>query len=206
MDKMILGLLLLKELTIYEIKNAIQTYLSDMSSSSMGAIQAAIKKLLANDMIGYNECVSNSVNKKIYHITEKGKECFLEWLSTPMSIKKAKNIELSKMYFMGLVMDEKRTDLIQAYIDEQKIKLKGLHEIRNTSSNLDKQVDAFMESNRDKPKHLERLRNCTGKQTNEECIRDIAAFSLATLDYGIQSTEFEITWYENLKEKLEKGD
>lgn len=206
MDKMILGLLLLKELTIYEIKNAIQTYLSDMSSSSMGAIQAAIKKLLANDMIGYNECVSNGVNKKIYHITEKGNECFLEWLSTPMSIKKAKNIELSKMYFMGLVMDEKRTDLIQAYIDEQKIKLKGLHEIRNTSSNLDKQVDAFMESNRDKPKHLERLRSCTGKQTNEECIRDIAAFSLATLDYGIQSTEFEITWYENLKEKLEKGD
>ncbi len=85
----------------------------------MGAIQAAIKKLLLNGMIEYNEGVSNGVNKKIYHITEKGKDYFLKWLSKPMSSKKAKNIELSKMYFMGLVMEEKRVDLIQAYINEQ---------------------------------------------------------------------------------------
>ena len=205
MDKMILGLLLLKELTIYEIKNYIQTYLSDMSSSSMGAIQAAIKKLLVNEMIEYNECVSNGVNKKIYHIKEKGKDYFLKWLYKPMSSKKAKNIEFSKMYFMGLVMDEKRIDLIQAYIDEQKTNLKDLYEIRNTLPSIDEKVDEFIENNMDNPKHLEQLRSCTGKQTNEECIRDIAAFNLATLDYGIQSTEFEIRWYENFKKKLEKG-
>ncbi|XMB66771.1 PadR family transcriptional regulator [Mycoplasmatota bacterium zrk1] len=205
MDKMILGLLLLSELTIYEIRNYIQTYFSDMCSNSMGAIQSAIKKLVTNDMIEYTEYVDNGVNKKRYSIKESGKVHFLNWVSQPMNSKKAKNMELSKMYFMGLVVEEKRLDLIQAYIDEQENNLKDLYTFKNSMPDVDKQIEEIIKSNSNNPKHLEQLRSCAGKKTDTECLKDISIFSLATLDYAIQSTEFEISWYEKLKEKLTTG-
>lgn len=205
MDKMILGMLLLSELTIYEIRNYIQTYFSDMCSNSMGAIQSAIKKLVTNDMIEYTEYVDNGVNKKRYSIKESGKVHFLDWVSQPMNSKKAKNMELSKMYFMGLVVEEKRVDLIQAYIDEQENNLKDLYTIKNSLPDIDKQIEDTINSYSNNPKHLEQLRSCAGKKTDAECLKDISIFSLATLDYAIQSTEFEISWYEKLKEKLTTG-
>lgn len=46
MDNIILGLLLLENRTIYQLRERIRKGMDLMYSSSMGSIQAAIKKLL----------------------------------------------------------------------------------------------------------------------------------------------------------------
>lgn len=46
MDKIILGLLMLKKLTIYELRSIIEMNFTSMCSNSMGSIQAAIKSCL----------------------------------------------------------------------------------------------------------------------------------------------------------------
>ena len=66
MDNIILGLLLLSSRTIYQLRERIDKGLNMMYSSSMGSIQAAIKKLLNCGYIQYEEAVENGKYKKIY--------------------------------------------------------------------------------------------------------------------------------------------
>ena len=101
MDNIILGLLLLSSRTIYQLRERIDKGLNMMYSNSMGSIQAAIKKLLNCGYIQYEEAVENGKYKKIYSITDSGKQNFIEWVSTPMEIQGSKNPELAKLYFMG---------------------------------------------------------------------------------------------------------
>ncbi len=84
MDILILGMLMLKKLTIYEMRKHIEMNFTSMSSSSMGSIQAAIKKLLHHGMVRFDEYVENGVNKKMYEITDAGREYFLAAISKPM--------------------------------------------------------------------------------------------------------------------------
>ena len=78
MDTIILGLLIMKDRTIYEIRERINKGLNMMYSSSMGSIQAAIKKLLENNYIEFEEIVDNGKYKKVYSITTSGKEYFMQ--------------------------------------------------------------------------------------------------------------------------------
>ena len=78
MDNIILGLLLMCNRTIYQLRDRISKGINLMYSSSMGSIQAAVKKLLNCGYISYEEIIDNGKYKKIYCITESGKLHFYE--------------------------------------------------------------------------------------------------------------------------------
>ena len=128
MDNIILGLLLLSSRTIYQLHERIDKGLNMMYSSSMGSIQAAIKKLLNCGYIQYEEIVENGKYKKIYSITDSGKQHFIDWVSTPMEIQNSRNPELAKLYFMGFSTIEKREAGLHKYIS----KLKEQYDVLNT--------------------------------------------------------------------------
>ena len=65
-----LGLLLLSDRTIYGLRDRIGKGLHLMYSSSMGSIQAAVKKLLNTGDICFTEIVEKGRHKKIYSITD----------------------------------------------------------------------------------------------------------------------------------------
>ena len=65
MDNIILGLLILESRTIYRLRERIKKGMDLMYSSSMGSIQAAIKRLLDRGYISYSERVENGKYKKI---------------------------------------------------------------------------------------------------------------------------------------------
>ena len=133
MDIIILGLLMIKRSTIYEMKQVIRHYLSPISSDSTGSIQAGIKKLLNKELITYKEQVENGVNKKVYSITEAGKKYFIDNLSVPMSYKE-KNMELNKLFFMGFIDKNEQIASIKKYIQEMEKELDFLEQI-NASLN-----------------------------------------------------------------------
>ena len=97
MENIILGLLLLDSRTIYQLRERISKGMDLMYSSSMGSIQAAIKKLLNQGYICYEECVENGKYKKIYSITDSGKHHFFEWINSPFETQSTKNPELLKV-------------------------------------------------------------------------------------------------------------
>ncbi len=125
MDILILGMLMLKKFTIYEMRKHIEMNFTSM----MGSIQAAIKKLLQHGMVRFDEYVENGVNKKMYEITDTGREHFLAGISKPM-IHKEKSMELVKLFFMGMVESGKRPELLAAYIAELKKELAFLNDVK----------------------------------------------------------------------------
>lgn len=174
MDNIILGLLLLSSRTIYQLRERIDKGLNMMYSSSMGSIQAAIKKLLNCEYIQYEEVVENGKYKKIYSITDRGKQNFIEWLSTPMEIQSSKNPELAKLYFMGFSTKEKREAVLQEYVS----KLKEQYDILNA---ICKEAENVKISDENK---------------------DILHYQLTAARYGKDFMKFNIEWYQKLLDEI----
>ena len=195
MDLIILGLLMIHNCTIYEMKKVIEINLTNVSSNSTGSIQVAVKKLLGKNMICFTECVENSVNRKVYEITTEGKNYFLSSISKPM-LYKEKNMELGKLFFMGFAEKNKRTALIDSYIMELEKELSSLKQIKSVAdaqSNFDENYLAM----------LKEKGNST--ELTLEDIVEIAFFQYALLDLSISKIEFEIQWFENFKQTVQKN-
>lgn len=192
MDTIILGLLMIQNCTIYEMKKVIEKNFGNISSSSIGSMQAAVKKLLSKKMICFSEYVENSVNKKVYEITNEGKEYFLSTISEPM-LYKEKNMELSKFFFMGFALKSKRLDLIAAYVSELQKELIRLEQIKSAAEiqpDFDEDSLTIL-----KEKGAAEIQSIAD-------VQEIAFFQLAMLNLSIEKIKFEMQWFENFKENL----
>ena len=178
MEYIILGLLLFQSRSIYELRARIEKGIHLMYSSSMGSIQAAIKKLLAGGHITCQETKENGRNKKLYSITPSGKAHFHTWLNAPPEASNMKNPDLVKIYFMGLSDKSRRAENVRIHIQNLTEALHALELI----------YQEFQEA------------------TVPEPMRDIYAYQLATVDYGIASMTFNIQWYQKLLDKIEREE
>ena len=191
MDIIILGLLMIQNFTIYEMKKVIEKNFGNISSNSIGSMQAAVKKLLSNNMICFSEYVENSVNKKIYEITNEGKKYFLSSISTPMRYKE-KNMELSKFFFMGFASKSRRLDLIEAYIVELQEKLACLEQIKSATESQPDFDEDYLSMLKEKGSEIQTVSD----------VQEIAYFQCAMLDLSIDKIKFEIDWFEKKKKKM----
>lgn len=174
MDHIILGLLLLSSRTIYQLRERIDKGLHLMYSSSMGSIQAGIKKLQQGGYIRFEEVVENGKYKKIYSITEAGRQHFLAWVNSPIEMQNIKIPELVKVYFMGFSEETNRETAFTQY-------LSSLREQYNALNAICEEAD-----------HLE----------IPEEQKDILFYQLAAARYGRSFFKFHIEWYENLLEEI----
>jgi len=205
MEYLILGLLMLKRLTIYELRGAVKNNFKSMCSDSMGSIQAAIKKLLAKEMITVSERTEKGINKKYYSITPAGRAHFLSWVNTPADLSKTKNMELGKLLFMGLVPVPDRIALVDEIIGTLEEEINQLRTIREyqSHSNEKQSVSDFWKSDCE---YQEGIAIATGNERIEDNIEQIHTFEMLTLQLGIDSTAFHIQWFRQLRNKLASAD
>ena len=130
MENIILSLLLIKSMTIYEIRAFIQKNLSTVCSDSMGSIQSAIKKLIEKACIAVREYEQKSVLKMEYHILPAGLEQFRKWIEVPMNLQKMKNMEEGKFFFLGMASKEKRIKSLEEYVKGLRGEIDKLLEIK----------------------------------------------------------------------------
>jgi DNA-binding PadR family transcriptional regulator len=178
MAYLILGLLMIRNLTIYDIKNTLEKKISPFYAASFGSIQAAIKKLLGLEQIGFTERVENGRNKKEYFITPEGRTAFYAWMKEDIPVNKFNNEALVKVFFFGFLSRQERVQLLGSYIER----------LRNEHTEM-----AAFEKNASAAS-VPALQQAT------------YAYQMAALDYGIQGTAFEIQWYQSLLEKIEKEE
>lgn len=176
MENIILGLLLLQTRTIYQLRKRINDGLNLMYSCSTGSIQAAIKKLLRNGYITVSEKTEKGKLKKLYSITDSGKDYFNTWVNSPIDIGTAKSPELSKIYFMGFAEKEIRIKLIEKHIDDLKTMRYDLEKICNEGETLSSEM-----------------------QNNK-----IFYYQLQTAIYGRDLMIFNIEWYNRLLKTLKE--
>lgn len=178
MDNIILGLLLMCNRTIYQLRERIDKGINLMYSSSMGSIQAAIKKLLNRGFISYEEMVDHGKYKKVYCITESGKQHFFDWINAPIEEQSPKSPELAKVYFMGFSDKKNREISIQQHLIFLNEKYKTLAAICEEAENV--------------------------KISNEN--KDILNYQFVSALYGKEMMKFNIGWFESLLRKMRNGE
>ena len=201
MDKIILGILMLRRMTAYEIRNVIKNNFKSMCSDSLGSIQSALKKLFELKMVTYEELVEKGVNKKRYAITDVGQEALIEWIKIPVDTSKTKNLDFGKLLFMGYVSKSDRKKLIDKIIlslESEYAELKKLKESIVAEEEI-ASIENYLFTDIEYEERIRRLNN--GNDISEN-IKEISKFTLATLDYGIDMTAFNIEWFKKLKKKV----
>lgn len=178
MDNIILGLLLMCNRTIYQLRERIDKGINLMYSSSMGSIQAAIRKLLNCGFISYEEIVDNGKYKKVYCITESGRQHFFEWINAPIEEQSPKSPELTKVYFMGFSDKKNREISIQQH-------LKFLNKKYNVLSAICEEAENIKISEENK---------------------DILNYQFVSALYGKELIKFNIDWFESLLRKMRNGE
>ena len=174
MDNIILGLLLLANRTIYQLRDRIDKGMNLMFSSSMGSIQAAIKKLLNNGYIGFHEVVENGKYKKVYHITDSGRQHFMQWVNAPMEAQSAKFPELAKVYFMGFAQKESREMCVREHIAYLRQQYALLDTICSEASDI----------------HV------------PDEYKEVFEYQYLTAVFGRDMIQFNINWFEKMLEKM----
>ncbi|MBP2622629.1 PadR family transcriptional regulator [Streptococcus oricebi] len=205
MNKIILGLLMFKRLTIYEIRGLIRENFSSICSDSMGSIQAALKKLEQEGLVTFEEFVQAGKNKKQYAISQAGRNTFSQWLRTPMDVTRTKNMDLSKFLFMGLVPAEERLDLLDKAIEMIEKELAALLQVKENIAIEAEQnaIQAYLKADEE---YLAALHEVTGNENTAENIQQIGYFEFMTLQLGIDTMKFHLDWFRKLREKIQQGD
>ena len=179
MDTLILGLLLLKSRTIYEIRKVLSSSsMQLLYSCSTGSIQAALRKLVANTYVTIEEVKEHGRTKKVYTITDAGRVYFEQWINSEFSIDSNRDPELTKFYFMGFSKEEFRKERLEKHIDN----LRKAYECLSM---------VYEEGN---------------KMVAPKEYEDVFRYQLLTVKYGIDSAAFQMKWFENTMKDLYAED
>ena len=203
MEDFLLGLLMLKKLTAYQLHMGIKHNYEGICSSSIGNIQKALKKLHEQGYVNLEELQEGKVLKKLYSITNTGREKFLEWVSQPVDLLKVKNIEYGRMLFMGFLSKDKQKENLGAIIQNYQEALEYMSIVESRATSLtDKELDDFYKDTKD---HLEDTASFFGKEDFAELYKDLRTYSMATLLVTINEIKHNLKWFEDFKKQLEEN-
>jgi len=141
-ENIILGMVLHKPLTGYDIKKEVETSVGNFVKISHGSLYPALKKLSENNLLVMREEPQNGRMKKYYHSTDLGREEFLEWLESPLDPNSLMPSLLAKVYFFReLPNSSKREKLngFEAHFEEILRKLESIEKqvLNNNENDID---------------------------------------------------------------------
>ena len=206
MEYIILGLLLFKPMTVYEIRMYIQKNLTTICSDSLGSIQIAVRKLLNKGYITTKECLERGLVKKKHSITSLGVEHYKEWVGSPINIAKMTNMEESKFYFLGTASKEKRISFLKSYISSLKEQLNKLVEIKElTKGAKDITIHTHLERITNEKQITDNLSAVSEEDNMQSIFENTYSYQIYLLEYGLNKVKSDIYFYEKIL-KLEMED
>ncbi|MCR4692166.1 MAG: PadR family transcriptional regulator [Lachnospiraceae bacterium] len=207
MENIILSLILLKAMTIYEMRTYIQQNLSTVCSDSLGSMQTAIKKLLEKGYISVTEYVDNNTLKKQYHITAEGVKYYKSWVGTPINWQKMKSMEEGKFFFLGIAPGERRVAFLKSLIADLKEEYEKLLAIKDA---VDKTQKTVIKRNtkriKEDPALARNLLEVSGEKSVEQAVTNIDNYQLYMLEYGLERIQADLQFYKKiLKRELKEN-
>lgn len=161
----ILGLLLLRPLSLYDLVKAFETGISLFYSASTGSLKRALDTLLAQGHVEVEE--AGARGRKVYRATPAGREAFHAWLVGDLTGPSTETAALSRLFFLGLLQPEDRGAVLQRIRDRISADLAVLQAL---GSEIDRQ---------DVPEEL----------------ADVFRYQKATLEYGLASHRHALEWF-----------
>ncbi|GMA40732.1 PadR family transcriptional regulator [Mobilicoccus caccae] len=174
MANVILGLLLIRAMSQYDLVKAFEAGVSLFYSASSGSIKRALDGLLERGLVEIASQEEGGRGRKTYRVTAIGEAAFREWMLGDLVGGDMEAAALSRLYFLGHLPAAERPvvlERIQARIES------GLAQLER----LEAQVAAV-----DVPDEL----------------RDLAVYQRATLAYGLASHRFALDWFTQMHDEV----
>jgi DNA-binding PadR family transcriptional regulator len=115
---MLLGFLMSRSMTGYELKKKFSISFSFFSGLSYGSIYPTLKKM---EQVGWLtlevEIQDGSPNRKVYTITDEGRKVFLENLRAPFSLERPKDAFLARLFFFSYLPPEERLETANRHLE-----------------------------------------------------------------------------------------
>ncbi len=170
MESIILGLLMVRARTLYEIKKVLESPIALFYSASFGSISAALAAVASRGLVEGVEHVERGRNKKVYTITDAGCVAFHDWLNTPIPAEKVRDPVLLRLYFLGYLTPIERVALVEQHLATIETTRAALRDLE--AHNVAQVIPADRQ--------------------------DLARFQMLTLDYGRDYYSFSIAWFTQL--------
>lgn len=136
----ILGLLTHEDMTGYDIKRNIEESIKDFWNIGFGQIYPTLKNLESDGLINRVD-TSDSSGKKLYAITEKGREYFLDWLKDSTVTEYVKYEIILKLFFGNQIQDEDNIKKIDDFYINSHQKYETANKYSKMLSNIIKDDD-----------------------------------------------------------------
>lgn len=143
LEYIILGFLMRREMSGYDLKLYMAKSTSNFFDASFGSIYPALKRLETKGQISSREVVDCGKYKKLYSITDTGEICFRNWLEQPIEFAKTRLDHLVKVFFLGFLPKERAMQELQSLISEVESVLRNLKE---SQSKIKAKTDMFQYS------------------------------------------------------------
>ncbi len=114
---------------------------------------------------------------------------------------KTKNLDIGKLLFMGYISKNEQKNLIDKIIHSLEEEYTALKKLRE-SIHIEDERTALKNYLLKDTEYQERIKNLNKENDIYENIKEISKFTLATLDYGIDITAFNIEWFKKLKKRV----
>ena len=173
MAHVILGLLLIKPQSLYDLVKSFEAAVSLFYSASSGSIRRALETLLTRGLIEVDEVQQGARARKAYRVTDAGRQEFHSWITGPVTGPDAEVAALPRLFFLGLLEPAERAEIlprITARIQDDLARLESLAERLDT-----------MEV--------------------PEGFDEVFTYQRATLDYGLAGHRFALDWFRAFTEK-----
>lgn len=127
----ILGLLDRRDMTGYELTKAIENSLLESWRAKHSQIYPELKSLTEKGLVKFQVAITGTVlEKKIYSITEAGRNEFLQWESKKLPIKPIPKDEFRlQLFFSSCLPPEKRIELLKHQLSQHEAKLDKLKQV-----------------------------------------------------------------------------
>lgn len=179
LEHALLGFLQYKPLSGYDMKKTFDSTVNHFWPADQSQIYRTLNKLTAQHLIDMELVIqTDKPNSKIYSITEKGKEEFLNWLKSPISMAAPRIPLLVKIYFAAELSDDVIISILEKVSDQ-------IHERINSMKNVNKAV--FI------------------ADTEPLTSRDLF-FKELTYDYGLMVNDAILHWIEKVIEQIKKRE
>ncbi len=167
MANVILGLLLLRSMSLYDLLRAFEAGVSLFYSASSGSLKRALDGLLAAGRVEVESVDPGSRGRKVYRVTAAGREAFAAWMGGELTEPDAETAALSRLYFLGLVDATERDGVLRR---------------------IEARVAADLS-------RLEALQVAVDRTVVPAELADVATYQRATLAYGLASHRFALDWF-----------
>ncbi len=166
MANVILGLLLLRPMSLYDLVQAFGAGVSLFYSASSGSIKRALDDLVARGLVEVDEVRPGTRGRKVHRVTPQGRRAFEEWMHAADTESDAERAALARLYFLGLLDPPARA----AVLDGVRTRLA------------------------DELARLQAVERAVQAAAVPEHLAEVARYQRATLDYGMAGYRHALDW------------